>query len=291
MTHYDYRVLPKPNGSLRLIEASKKRIDAAANTGGDSGQRRTPRHSEDGAGEFLALISTRADSGGFPHDGLSRFRRRLAGRHLHQRRAARHPAGSRTSPAPANICTIARTAGWPGWRDPPQPSTPAMPMNWPSQATRTSTGERAIRSPSRLDPARGGLCGQLSYGAHHAPRRAPARGRRGANERLNVAREDFDRVKATLTKCVRYGLESRNRAAHPAFRSIWKAAPDSWSPSIPVKWRRLRAILEKIDGLRAARATPPAISSTRPVPTPPICPRGRCCRSSASSASRSATAR
>jgi hypothetical protein len=38
------------------------------------------------------------------------------------------------------------------------------------------------------------------------------------NRRLNVARDDFDLLKATLSNCVRYGPESQNRESHPAFR-------------------------------------------------------------------------
>ena len=35
------------------------------------------------------------------------------------------------------------------------------------------------------------------------------------NQRINVIRADFDRLKATLTNCVRLGPESQNRTAHP----------------------------------------------------------------------------
>ncbi len=38
------------------------------------------------------------------------------------------------------------------------------------------------------------------------------------NERVNVAREEFDRLKAVLTNCVRLGPESQNRDGHAAFR-------------------------------------------------------------------------
>jgi hypothetical protein len=38
------------------------------------------------------------------------------------------------------------------------------------------------------------------------------------NRRLNVARSDFDLLKATLTNCARHGSESQNRSDHPDFR-------------------------------------------------------------------------
>lgn len=38
------------------------------------------------------------------------------------------------------------------------------------------------------------------------------------NQRLNVRRSDFDRLKAILTNCVRHGSDPQNREAHPHFR-------------------------------------------------------------------------
>ena len=40
-----------------------------------------------------------------------------------------------------------------------------------------------------------------------------------ANDKLNIARRDFDQLKAVLTNCVRFGLESQNRDHRPDFRS------------------------------------------------------------------------
>ena len=39
------------------------------------------------------------------------------------------------------------------------------------------------------------------------------------NQRLNVGRDDFDLLKATLTNCVRLGPESKNRENHPNFQA------------------------------------------------------------------------
>ena len=38
------------------------------------------------------------------------------------------------------------------------------------------------------------------------------------NERANVPRRDFDRLKAILTNCARYGPSTQNRERHPFFR-------------------------------------------------------------------------
>jgi RNA-directed DNA polymerase len=42
------------------------------------------------------------------------------------------------------------------------------------------------------------------------------------NEHSNIARRDYDRLKAILTNCVRHGPESQNRESHPAFRQHLK---------------------------------------------------------------------
>ena len=39
------------------------------------------------------------------------------------------------------------------------------------------------------------------------------------NSKTNVDRKYFDTIKATLTNCKRYGLESQNRHGHPQFRA------------------------------------------------------------------------
>jgi RNA-directed DNA polymerase len=39
------------------------------------------------------------------------------------------------------------------------------------------------------------------------------------NQHLNIPRDSFDRLKATLTNCLRHGWQSQNRDAHPDFRS------------------------------------------------------------------------
>jgi hypothetical protein len=62
------------------------------------------------------------------------------------------------------------------------------------------------------------------FAVHHRKTRIMRQGVRQylaglvANQRLNVIRTDFDRLKATLTNCVRRGAKSQNREAHPNFR-------------------------------------------------------------------------
>jgi hypothetical protein len=63
-----------------------------------------------------------------------------------------------------------------------------------------------------------------SFSVHHRKtrimRRSVRQYRAGlvVNRHLNVVRTDFDRLKATLTNCVRLGPESQNHEGHSGFR-------------------------------------------------------------------------
>ena len=57
---------------------------------------------------------------------------------------------------------------------------------------------------------------------------------------------DFDRLKATLTNCVRLGPESQNRAAHPNFMKHLEGRIGFVEMANPEKARRLRKLWEQI---------------------------------------------
>ena len=67
-----------------------------------------------------------------------------------------------------------------------------------------------------------------------------------ANEHPNVARPDYDRLKAILTNCIRFGPESQNREGHPCFREHIEGRVGFVEMVNPVKGKRLRGILERI---------------------------------------------
>jgi hypothetical protein len=66
------------------------------------------------------------------------------------------------------------------------------------------------------------------------------------NRRVNVIRADFDRLKATLTNCVRLGPESQNHDAHDSFRAHLDGRVGFVESVNPAKGHRLRALFEKI---------------------------------------------
>lgn len=67
-----------------------------------------------------------------------------------------------------------------------------------------------------------------------------------ANQRVNVMRRDFDRLKATLTNCVRISPDSQNRESHPEFRAHLEGRIAFVESVNPDKAKRLRAIFDRI---------------------------------------------
>jgi RNA-directed DNA polymerase len=67
------------------------------------------------------------------------------------------------------------------------------------------------------------------------------------NERINVVRADFDRLKAILTNCVRHGADSQNREQNPAFQMHLDGRIGFVEMVNPGKGMRLRRIFEKIE--------------------------------------------
>ncbi len=130
------------------------------------------------------------------------------------------PQGAPTSPALANLCCyrldcrlagLAKAAGatYTRYADDLAFSGDA---DFAARAERFSTSVAAIVMESAL-------------AVNHHKTRIMRRGVRQhlaglvTNERLNVRRKEFDRMKAILTNCIRHGWESQNRTAHADFRS------------------------------------------------------------------------
>jgi RNA-directed DNA polymerase len=66
------------------------------------------------------------------------------------------------------------------------------------------------------------------------------------NVRPNVARTDFDRLKAILTNCVRSGPEGQNRDGHGDFRAYLLGKVALVAMLNPTRGAKLRAIFERI---------------------------------------------
>ncbi len=66
------------------------------------------------------------------------------------------------------------------------------------------------------------------------------------NQRPNIARRDFDRLKAVLTNCVRLGPESQNRERRPRYRAYLEGRLAFVEMVNPNKGKRLRETLEQV---------------------------------------------
>lgn len=67
------------------------------------------------------------------------------------------------------------------------------------------------------------------------------------NQHPNVIRADYDRLKAILNNCIRFGPTSQNREAHAHFRQHLEGKVSFVESINPQKGERLRGMLDKID--------------------------------------------
>lgn len=66
------------------------------------------------------------------------------------------------------------------------------------------------------------------------------------NERPNIARADYDRLKATLANCVRHGPGGQNRTDHPDYRAHLLGRVAHVTTIHPTRGAKLRALFEQI---------------------------------------------
>lgn len=115
-----------------------------------------------------------------------------------------------------------------------------------------SGNERFARSASRFRIHAAAIAMLEGFAVNHRKTRIMRRGvqQRVAgvvvNERPNIPRREFDRLKAILTNCVRHGGASQNREQHPNFRA-YLCGRISWVEHLnPSRGRKLRRLLEQI---------------------------------------------
>jgi RNA-directed DNA polymerase len=157
------------------------------------------------------------------------------------------PQGAPTSPALANICAyrtdcrligLAQAAG-------------ASYTRYADDLAFSGTEEFG-RGVERFSAHVAAILLEEGFSANHRKTRIMRQGVRQrlaglvANQRMNVPRADFDRLKATLNNCVRLGAQTQNRASHPSFRAHLDGRI-GWVEFVnPLKGRRLRTIFDRI---------------------------------------------
>ncbi len=283
LRHYHYRVLTKPSGGVRLIEIPKPRLKELQRrilagilekipshpavhgfVKGRSiktfaaphvGQRMVLRMDlKDFFPSFAAArIQTLFRTLGYPESVAdllggtctNAVPRAILREPLYTR--PHLPQGAPTSPALANLCTyradcrlsgLARAAG--------------------AQYTRYaddlafSGGEEFEHGVDPFSTRAAAILIEEGFTVNFRKTRVMRQGVRQhlaglvANERLNIRRADFDRLKAILTNCVRLGPASQNREGHPSFRSHLNGRVGFVEQINPKKGKRLRDIFEKI---------------------------------------------
>lgn len=157
------------------------------------------------------------------------------------------PQGTPTSPALANLCAYRVDSRVTGLAD----SASAVYTRYADDLA-FSGGELFERRVERFSTHVAAILFEEGFAVHHRKTRIMRQGVRQhlaglvANQRVNVMRTDFDRLKAILTNCVRYGPESQNRTAHPQFRSHLEGRLGFVEMVNPAKGKRLRAIFDRI---------------------------------------------
>jgi RNA-directed DNA polymerase len=157
------------------------------------------------------------------------------------------PQGAPTSPALANVCfygidcrlsALAKAAG----------------ANYTRYADDLAFSGNAEfeRSAPRFGLHVAATLLQEGFTVQHRKTRIMRRGLRQhlaglvTNSKINIMRADFDRLKATLTNCVRYGPKTQNREGRPRFRAHLEGRVAFVEMINPVKGQRLREIAGRI---------------------------------------------
>lgn len=157
------------------------------------------------------------------------------------------PQGAPTSPALANICTYRADCRLTGLAK----SAGAIYTRYADDLA-FSGGDDFDRRVERFSIHAAAILMEEGLAVHHRKTRIMRQGVRQhlaglvTNERVNVMRPDFDRLKAILTNCVRSGPASQNREEHPDFRSHLQGRVAFVAMIHPAKGQRLRRLFEQI---------------------------------------------
>jgi hypothetical protein len=115
-----------------------------------------------------------------------------------------------------------------------------------------SGGEEFALGVDRFSTHVAAVVAEEGFAANHRKTRIMRQGVRQqltgliVNQRMNIRRVDFDRLKATLTNCVHFGPASQNREGHPSFEEHMEGRLGFVEMVNPEKARRLRRLWERI---------------------------------------------
>jgi hypothetical protein len=161
------------------------------------------------------------------------------------------PQGAPTSPALANLCAFRLDLRLDG-----------LAQSLGARYTRYAddivlSGDRPLRAAlPRIEAWVGRIAIEEGFALNHRKTRWATAGQRQSvcnivvNERVNLPRREFDRLKALLHHCVTQGPSSQNHAAHADWRGHLSGRV-AWAAQVnPAKAERLKRLLDQIDWTR-----------------------------------------
>ena len=157
------------------------------------------------------------------------------------------PQGAPTSPALANLCSYRVDCRLAGLAE----SAGARYTRYADDLA-FSGGEEFERRVKRFSTHVAAILLKEGFTVNHRKTRIMRRGVRQhlaglvVNEHINVSRQDFDLLKATLTNCSRLGPESQNRGGHTSFRAHLEGRVGFVESINPARGKRLRTVFERI---------------------------------------------
>ena len=178
----------------------------------------------------------------FDFDVAARGRARVRYQRVHL------PQGAPSSPAIANLCA---------WRLDVRLATLADAVR--ADYTRYGddllfSGDEAFgRAVRRFQARVGAIVAEEGFAVEQRKTRVMRQSTRQSglgvilNQRANIARPDFDRLKAILFNCRKTGAEAQNHSRHPDFRAHLSGKVAHVEAIHPERGARLRAMLQEID--------------------------------------------
>ena len=280
LSHYHYRVLEKPSGGMRLIEAPKPRLKEMQRRILAEILEKVPAHpavhgfvkgrsiqtfAAPHVGQRVVLrmdlqdffpafpaarIQTLFRTLGYPEsvaDLLGGICTNAAPFRSELYRRPHLPQGAPTSPALANICTYRADCRLTGLAQ----SAGAIYTRYADDLA-FSGGEDFERRVERFSTHAAVILQEEGLSVNHRKTRIMRQGVRQhlaglvVNEKVNVMRSDYDHLKAILTNCIRSGPGTQNRGSHPDFRAHLEGHVAFAEMIHPAKGARLRKLLEQI---------------------------------------------
>ncbi|MEX2171587.1 MAG: reverse transcriptase family protein [Pirellulales bacterium] len=159
------------------------------------------------------------------------------------------PQGAPTSPAIANLCAYRLDCRLQGLAR----AADARYTRYADDLAFSGDHQFARRAKRFLIHA-AATAAEEGFVVHHRKTRIMRRSMRQhlagvvVNERLNVRRSDYDRLKAILINCRRHGPGTQNRENHPDFRAHLTGRIAFVAQINPARGERLRELFEGIDG-------------------------------------------